>query len=86
MSKDLNKDKVEETPQEEAPESFPVTFRDGDKKVTVNTPVTATHVLASQGIVEFTNADGSKSQMSKEQAEERLAQLESLQEALGGSK
>ena len=41
--------------------------------VTVSEPITSQHVLASHGIIEITNPDGSKSQYSKEQAQARIA-------------
>lgn len=51
-------------------------------EVTVTEPVTATHVLASHGVIEITNPDGSKSQYSKEQAQARVAEQEALVKAL----
>ncbi len=41
-------------------------------------PITNAEVLRSQGIIEITNPDGSKSQMSEEQAKARIAELKAI--------
>ena len=45
--------------------------------------ITNKHVLASQGLVEITNADGSKSQVSKETALAMIANAQKLATELG---
>lgn len=47
-----------------------------------DTKLTNRDLLESQGIVEITNADGSKSQFSKEEAAKRLADLEAFKSSL----
>ncbi|MGH2612818.1 MAG: hypothetical protein ACRDFB_07185 [Rhabdochlamydiaceae bacterium] len=50
--------------------------------VTVNESITNKHVLASQGIVEYQNTDGSFSQMKVEDAQAEVSKLESIKSEL----